>query len=229
MRLRSVGLSLRAIGSLVGADDDRGGALRAALQDLRETLDDEIDERRVRRSLVEDLLAEGIDDPLSVSTADVAEEWQIGFLRRLKPDLSVEEEAFERRMQRALAALGVAGGHEADGAADTETTERLLAATGGPAGVIDRHRRLFELRDAEPDDPRVEVLATDMRAVMQAALTEATMEAGRPASAAHVERPTTADVERWAAGVSAALTTLPLAVRRVWELVLTPQHAPSAS
>lgn len=154
LRLRAVGLSLREIRPVLEAHDDAGHTLQATLHDLADTLEDEIAERRRRRALVIDLLDEGIADPLAVSPADVAEERQIAFLRRHIPDLSPEEEAFERRLQRALGAFGIS---EVEEPAEAET-EPLLAATGGTAGLVDRHRRLFALRDAAPDDPRVDAL-----------------------------------------------------------------------
>jgi DNA-binding transcriptional MerR regulator len=219
LRLRAVGLALREIRPVLEAGDGAGAALQATLRDLAETLDEEIAERRQRRALIGDLLDEGITDPLAVSAADVAEERQIAFLRRHIPDLSPEEEAFERRMQRALGALGLTGAEEPT---DAEA-ERLLAATGGAAQLVDRHRRLFALRDAAPDDPRVDALVADMRRVMQVAV-EGQAEAA--AADAAVPTPRHEELEQLTAGLRAALSTLPPAVRRVWERVLLGDATP---
>jgi hypothetical protein len=70
--LRAAGLTLRAIRPLLTGHDG-GTALRAALQDLDESLADEIEQRQRRRVLIEALLHERIEDPLEVTAADAAE------------------------------------------------------------------------------------------------------------------------------------------------------------
>jgi DNA-binding transcriptional MerR regulator len=69
-RLRAAGLALRAIRPLLAANDG-GAALRAALQDLDESLADEIEQRQ--RVLIEALREERIEDPLEVTAADAAD------------------------------------------------------------------------------------------------------------------------------------------------------------
>lgn len=214
-RLRAAGLSLRAIGPLLTANDD-GSALRAALQDLDESLTDEIKQLRRRRVLIEALLEERIEDPLEVTAADAAEERAIAVLRRLIPDVGPEEEAFERRFHRLLAAFGALD--EASTGSAGELDDDLLLATGGWEAYADRSRRLFALRDADPTDPRVDSLVADMRAVARTVVARqaADGDRGSPAAMSNVSAQ---DLQRWAAGLEAALHALPPAVRRVWELV----------
>jgi DNA-binding transcriptional MerR regulator len=225
-RLRGAGLSLRAIRPLLAANDG-GAALRAALQDLDEALADEIEERQRRRVLIEALREERIEDPLEVTAADAAEERAIALLRRMIPDLGPEEEAFERRFHRLMAAFRPPGMidtafQESAGNMDDD----LLLAAGGREAYVDRFRRMFALRDADPADPRVDALAADMRAVMRTIVptVSATVTQHAPnggGGTAVPASPSVQDLQRWAAGVEAALHALPPAVRRVWELVFT--------
>ncbi len=218
-RLRAIGLSLRAIRPLLTAQDG-GAALRAALRDLDETLADDIEKRQRRRLLISALHDERIEDPLEVSVADAAEERATAFLRRMIPGLAPEEEAFQRRLHRALAAFTPPG--VADAAAQDSTAvaeEDLLAATGGREAFVDRFRRLFALREADLDDPRLDALAADMPAVMRTVVAQRT--AGSRGSSPAASTCSAHDLERWAAGLDAALHTLSRAVRRVWELVFT--------
>ena len=214
VRLRAVGLSLREIAPLLQADGG-GQALRRALRDLDEQLALEIAERRRRRRLLAELLEEQVSDPIAVSAPGPAEEGLIERLRELMPEMSPDEEAFERRLQRAMAAFRMPG-------ADTQAPERgdaiadeLLAGTGGVDALVERHRRLYALVDADVDDPRVAALAQEMREVMRQAAALVTP-ADDLVSPAAVDP---GDLERWALGIAAALETLPPAVRRVWELV----------
>lgn len=84
-----------------------------------------------------------------------------------KSAVGPEEEAFERRFHRLLAAFRPPGAIDeaVSGSADLEGD--LLAASGGREGYADRFRRMFALRHADPADPRVDALAADMRAVMR--------------------------------------------------------------
>lgn len=216
-RLRAAGLSLRAIRPLLSANDG-GAALRAALQDLDESLGDEIEQLGRRRAFIEVLQQEGIEDPLEVTAADAAEERAIALLRRMLPDVGPEEEAFERRFHRLLAAFRPPGPIDEAAKQAPDIDDDLLAASGGREAYVDRFRRMFALRDADPADPRVDALAADMRLVMRATL-------ARQAADGHVspalENLSPHDLQRWAAGLEAAALALPPAVRRVWELVLT--------
>jgi DNA-binding transcriptional MerR regulator len=220
-RLRAAGLSLRAIRSLLGADDG-GVSLRAALQDLDESLADEIEHRRRQQALIEGLREERIEDPLEVTAADAAEERAVALLRRMIPDVGGEEEAFERRFHRLLAAFRPPGAID-DAFSAVDDDDDLLAATGGREGYVDRFRRMFALRDADPADPRVDTLAADMREVMRITVARLDAPSGggsRDAPPARGE-PTAEELQRWVAGLQAALQALPPAVRRVWELVFT--------
>lgn len=218
-RLRTAGMSLRAIRPLLVANDG-GAALRAALQDLDESLADEIEQRQRRRVLIQALREERIEDPLEVTAADAAEERAMAFLRRMIPDVGPEEEAFERRFHRVLAAFQPPGPiDEAIKESAGNVEDDLLLATGGREAYVDRFRRMFALRDADPTDPRVDALAVDMSAVMRTTLArQAAHDGSRPPALGTVSAP---DLQRWAAGLEAAAQALPPAVRRVWELVLT--------
>ena len=217
-RLRAAGLSLRAIRSLLTASDG-GAALRAALQDLDESLGDEIEQLERRRAFIEALQQEGIEDPLEVTAADAAEERAIAVLRRMIPHVGPDEEAFERRFHRLLAAFRPPGAID-DAVNQSQDLEAdLLAASGGRAAYVDRFRRLFALRDADPTDPRVDALAADMRAVMRMTVARrATQDGG---ASAGFENLSPQELQRWVAGLEAAALALPPAVRRVWELVFT--------
>jgi DNA-binding transcriptional MerR regulator len=132
-RLRAAGLSLRAIRPLLAAHAGSAG-LRAALQDLDESLADEIEQRQRRRVLIEALLQERIEDPLDVNAADAAEERAIAVLRRMIPDVGPEEEAFERRFHRLLAAFRPPGPIDEAFSESEDLEDDLLAATGGREG-----------------------------------------------------------------------------------------------
>jgi len=217
-RLRAAGLSLRAIRPLLAANDG-GAALRAALQDLDESLADEIEQRERRRALIEALRAERIEDPLEVTATDAAEERMIALLCRMIPDLGPEEEAFERRFQRVLAAFRPPGTiDDAFRESAGEVEDDLLAATGGREAYVDRFRRMFALRDADSSDPRVDALAADMCAVMRTALARQAANGNVLPALRTLEAQ---DLQRWVAGLEAAALALPPAVRRVWELVFT--------
>lgn len=216
-RLRAAGLTLRAIRPLL-TGHDRGTALRAALQDLDESLADEIEQRQRRRVLIEGLLQERVEDPLEVTAADAAEEQAIAVLRRMVPDVGPEEEAFERRFHRLLAAFRPPGAIDEAFKESEVLEDDLLAATGGREAYADRFRRMFALRDADPADPRVDALAADMRAVMRVTVARRAAEGGGSPA---LDDLSPQDAQRWFAGIEAALRALPPAVRRVWELVFT--------
>jgi len=215
-RLRAAGFSLRAIQPLLTAEDG-GAALRAALHDLDESLADEIEQLKRRRMFIDTLRQEGIEDPLEVTAADAAEERAIASLRRMIPDVGPEEEAFERRLHRLMAAFRPPGPIDDAFNEAGELDDDLLADSGGRDAYVDRFRRLFALSDADPSDPRVGALAADMQVVMRAAVARRaeSQSAGSPPLA----DVSPADLTRWAAGLEAALRALPPAVRRVWELV----------
>jgi DNA-binding transcriptional MerR regulator len=218
VRLRDVGFSLREIAAVLAAGDDGGAALRATLERQAGQIADELVELRRRRDVIGELLDRRLVDPLEVTAADVGEERQIASLRAAMPDLSAEHEAFERRTYRALSSFGTLG----DGpphAVDDALEAALLKAAGGPEGVAERSRRLFALRDAAADDPRVEPLAVEMRRVMEDTAAVAVSQLADGAALADAGDPgPPVDAERFAAGLSAALSTLPPAVRRVWEV-----------
>jgi DNA-binding transcriptional MerR regulator len=214
VRLRHVGLSLREIAPLVGADDG-GVALRRALQDLDEQLAIEIAERRRRRRLLAEIRDEQVTDPIAVSAPSLAEERLIARLRAALPEMSPDQEAFQRRLQRALAAFALPGTDAAALDQADAIADEVLAATGGHDALVERHRRLYALLDADPDDPRVAALAAEMRAVMR----KATAAIGIADDARAARDIDPVDLQRWWAGTTAALETLPPAVRRVWELV----------
>jgi DNA-binding transcriptional MerR regulator len=214
VRLRDLGLSLREIEPLLRADDG-GTSLRQALEALDEQLVVEIAERRRRRRLLADLRRQALDDPLHASAPGPAEERLIERLRLLVPDMTPDEEAFERRLQRALAAFR-APGLDADAVERGEAlADELLDVTGGAEALVDRHRRMFALADAAPDDPRVTLLAEDMRSVMRQTAETLAAAHQQPAPPAFDD----AQLRRWSAAISAALDTLPPAVRHVWEIV----------
>jgi DNA-binding transcriptional MerR regulator len=218
-RLRAAGLSLRAIRPLLAANDG-GAALRAALQHLDESLTDEIEQRQRRRVLIEALREERIEDPLEVTAADAAEERAIAVLRRMIPDMGPEEEAFERRFHRVLAAFRPPGPiDDASTQSAGDVGDDLLAATGGREGYVDRFRRMFALKDADLTDPRVDALAADMCTVMRTTLARRAVDGGDVSSA--LGNLTAPDLQQWVAGLQAAALALPPAVRRVWELVFT--------
>ena len=214
VRLREVGLSLREIGPLLRAND-AGTSLRQSLQAVDEQLAIEIADRRRRRRLLTTLRDEGIDDPLHASAPGVVENHLVERLRRLIPDMTPDEEAFERRLQRALAAFQLPGADGAVSEGADALADELIDITGGPQGLIERHRRLYALADADLDDPRIPVLAEEMRAVMRRTA-EALSDREQPSAVPEIDD---AGVRRWSAGISAALCSLPPAVRQVWEIV----------
>ncbi len=210
-RLRGLGLSLDAIGPLLRGGDG-GRALREELRRLDDALAEE--ERRLgaRRKLIAGLLAEGVDDPIAVTAEDMWEERAIGWLRRALPDLTPEEELSERRFQRALSAL-----LPPDGAPPPDMPE---LAPGSPLlrRVGAAHRALHALADAAEDDPRVEALVPEMASTFVELAAELL-----PGAAATAETPPgapAADEDAIHSAMSAALSTLPPAQRRVMEGVL---------
>lgn len=214
-RLRELGLSLEAIGPLL-AGGDGGRALREELRRLDAELEEERRRLQGRRALIAELLREGVDDPIAVSAADVWEEYAMGWLRRALPDLTPEEELSERRFQRALSALMPPG----------DMPPPLLREPGPDSAALRRvgaaHRAFHALADADPDDPRVAALAPEMAAAITEAagdlLPEA--EAAAAASAADPSSPPPPDEETVRSAMSAALSMLPPAQRRVMERVL---------
>jgi len=211
-RLRGLGLSLDAIGPLLRGGDG-GRALRDELRRLDGVLAEE--ERRLagRRALIAGLLAEGVDDPIAVAAEDSWEERAIGWLRRVLPDLTPEEELSERRFQRALSALLPLDGPPPPEMPDLEPGSPLLRRVGAA------HRALHALADAPGDDPRVDALVPELASTLievAAMLTPGPTAAqdGRPAGTAPP------DEEAVHSAMSAALSTLPPAQRRVMEGVL---------
>lgn len=81
---------------------------------------------------------------------------------------------------------------------------------------MDRFRRMFALRGSDPVDPRVDALAADMREVLQVAVAQQAAN-GRGDSSA-LSQVSAQDLQRWVAGLEAALHALAPAVARVWEL-----------
>lgn len=94
-RLRALGLPLSGMEPLL-AGGDGGAALRTRLQALDSELAGDARRLRTRRALIAGLLREGVDDPIAVTSADVWEEYSVGWLRRLLPDLTPEEDRPDR-------------------------------------------------------------------------------------------------------------------------------------
>ena len=217
VRLRAIGLPLREIAAL--ASDDRGSALRARLTELDGELAGEITERELRRTLLAQLLAEGIDDPIAASTAELWEDHSVALLRATVPDLTPEQELVERRVSRALAAFMPAAGP-----AEKEGLDAVFAVLErGLPNFVDQHQRFHALADADADDPRVDQLAEEMRGSLRGMMDDM--------PAVLLEQPST-DEEEWRrmnAGLGAALETLAPAQRRVMNLALAPlvaRHRP---
>jgi hypothetical protein len=85
-----------------------------------------------------------------VTGADVWEEVALGWLRRILPDLTPEEELSERRFQRALSALmpmDAAPPPELPDLASVDMDPAILRRVGAA------HRAFHALADADPDDP----------------------------------------------------------------------------
>jgi DNA-binding transcriptional MerR regulator len=213
-RLRAIGLPLREIAPLVRAADG-GAALRDRLRELDAELAGEIAEREARRAVVAQLLAEGIDDPIAASEADMWEERSVALLRAAIPDLTPEQELVERRLARALAAFVPA----VQGPEEEVAIDAALDALGEAewSRFVDQHRRFHALAGAEPDDPDVAALAREMEDDMRALLDAAVGSAPGGADAADRE-----ELERFDAAFAAAREVLAPAQRRVMELALAP-------
>jgi len=207
-RLRDLGLSLEAIRPLLHGGDG-GRALREELRRLDGALAEEEARLRARRALIAGLLAEGVDDPIAVSAEDIWEEAAIGWLRRALPDLTPEEELSERRFQRALNALLPPGGPPPPVLPELQPGSPLLQRIGAA------HRAFHALADAPEDDPRVLALVPEMAAALVEAAAEVLPEALAAADA--MPGPATPDPEDVQSAMSAALSTLPPAQRRVME------------
>ena len=94
-------------------------------QSVRQQARIRAEQRQRRRALIQALHEERIEDPLEVSAADAAEERAVAILRRMIPDVGAEEEAFERRFHRLLAAFRPPG--PIDEAFPDEELDRGLA------------------------------------------------------------------------------------------------------
>jgi len=208
-RLRAIGLTLREIAPLLGAADG-GAALRERLAALDAQLGEEVAERERRRAMLGLLLAEGIDDPIGVTLADVWEERSISLLRAAVPGLTPEQELLERRFSRALAAL-----LPAPSAADEAAAlDALAPGLGDDAAFAGQHARFHALAAADPGDPEVAALAAEMRTTMREAMLA--FGAAMPDGPAVGEE----EMRRLQAGMAAAVAILPEAQRRVMELTL---------
>ncbi len=211
-RLRGLGLSLDAIGPLLRGGDG-GTALREELRRLDDALAEEQDRLRARRALIAGLLAEGVDDPIAVTAEDVWEETAIGWLRRALPDLTPEEELSERRFQRALSALLPPDGPPPPVMPELEPGSPLLRRVGAA------HRAFHALAGAAEDDPRVGALVPEMASALVDVATQILPD-GFAAAETHPSGAEPPDEEAVHSAMSAALSTLPPAQRRVMEGVL---------
>lgn len=208
-RLRGLGLSLEAIAPLLRGDDG-GRALREELRRLDATLAEDERQLRSRRALIAGLLAEGVDDPIAVTAEDMWEEVAIGWLRRALPDLTPEEELGERRFQRALSALLPPGGPPPPVLPELEPGSPLLGRVGAA------HRAFHALADAGEDDPRAAALVPEMAS----ALVEVAAQVLPGAAATAPAGGPPVDEDAVHSAMTAALSTLPPAQRRVMEGVL---------
>jgi DNA-binding transcriptional MerR regulator len=208
-RLRGLGLSLDAIAPLLGGGDG-GTALRAELRRLDADLEEEVRRLQGRRTLIAGLLAEGVDDPIAVTAADVWEEMAVSWLRRILPDLTPEEELSERRFQRAVGALMPVDAVPPPDLPALDVDPVVLRRVGAA------HRAFHALATADAGDPRVAPLIPEM----VAAIREVMGAMGVPDAMGEMPEPSPAeeeDAELMQAGLSAALEILPPAQRRVME------------
>ena len=202
-RLRQLGLPLSDIEPLLSGGDG-GAALRGKLRGLELELGAEIDRLRGRRALVAGLLAEGVDDPIAVSAADVAEELSVAWMRELLPDLTPEEELSERRFQRAMSALMPPP--------TDPPPEGLPPIAMDPAlkqRVAGIQRRFYALADADADDPRVDALIPEMTAALLEAM------AATPALDDIAPDDDHLDWDLFEPAFATALETVPPAQRRI--------------
>ncbi|MFF0575381.1 MerR family transcriptional regulator [Streptosporangium saharense] len=151
-RLTELGLSLDEIRDVLGSGD-RGGDLREVLMELDADLARQQEAIGARRERLAALLAEedlGPDSTVSPGLAAV--------LRGIPAEGSRVAE-----IDRELLTL-------IDGVADQKTRDRILdlirplTEPGALARGRDLYRRLDELADADPGDPRVAALAADLAA-----------------------------------------------------------------
>lgn len=206
VRLRRIGLSLREIAPLISDDHTTSDDVQERLTELDRRLENEMAELELRRELIGQLLAEGVDDPVAVSPAQLWEEQAVAFLRGAVPDLTAEQELTERRLCRAWAAFVPTAELP-----DEDVVEAALAALAAQpsTGLVERNRRFHELREAEVDDPRVPVLAGELCEML--AVVIATVDSTAAGDG---------QVGRWDAAVAAAAGVLAPAQRRVLELAL---------
>ena len=200
-RLRDLGLPLSGMEPLL-AGGDGGAALRVRLQVLDDELAAEARRLRTRRSLIAELLREGVDDPIAVTAADVWEEHSVSWLRRPLPDLTPEEELSERRFQRAISALAPLGGEP------PPTMPEWDLDPGLQRRVADAHRRFHALADARADDPRVAALIPEMSSALVEMMLRLMSEVAAP-------EPPEDGAELMGPAFAAALETLPPAQREV--------------
>ena len=212
-RLRGLGLSLEAIGPLLGGGDG-GRALREELRRLDARLEEEGRRLQDRRALIAGLLREGVDDPIAVTAVDVWEEYAMGWLRRALPDLAPEEELRERRFQRALSALMPPGDIPPPMLATPEAGSPLMRRVGAA------HRAFHALADAEADDPRVAALVPELAAAVGEAAADVLPDAEALAAGGAPGAAPAPDAETVRSAMSAALSLLSPAQRRVMEGVL---------
>lgn len=208
-RLREIGLGLSEIAPLLRGGDG-GAGLREKLRGLEAHLADEIDRLQARQALVAGLLAEGVDDPIAVSAADVAEELSVAWMRELLPDLTPEEELSERRFQRAMSALmPPPAGEPPPGMPPMEIDPELKQRIGGI------QRRFYALADASPDDPRVDALIPEMTTVLLEAM------AATPALDDLPAQDGGADWDLFEPAFATALETVPAGQRRILRALMT--------
>jgi DNA-binding transcriptional MerR regulator len=213
-RLRGVGLSLDAIAPLL-VEGDGGTALRAELRRLDADLEVEVRRLEDRRALLAALLAEGVDDPILVTPADVWEEMAVCWLRRILPDLTPAEELSERRFQRAVSALMPRDAAPPPDLSTLDVGHDVLRRVGAA------HRAFHALGDAPADDPRVAPMIPEMAAVVLEALQAVGVAAGAGESSPDQPSSGGDDPELLQAGLAAALEVLPPGQRRVMEGVFS--------
>lgn len=148
-RLAELGLSLDEIRDVLA--DDRGKELREVLLELDADLARQQEAIGARRDRLAALLAEADPHPDSMVSPDMA-----AVLR----DLHTTGSRFAEMDRELLALLDTVAGPS--GRAQVLDLIRPLAEPGALARGHDLYRRMDELTDADPDDPRVAALAADL-------------------------------------------------------------------
>jgi len=154
-RLRSLGLSLAQVRSVLGGEDEEG-VLRSALAVLLNEVREQIGRLQERRDRIEGMLAR--DDLGSDEPSPTFEKAMAMFEDRLS-GVSASALEQEKKLWATLDAFDWPEGYEEE---NEELFRYYAARPEEHRALISLGQRLSDLEDAPENDPRVEVLARDL-------------------------------------------------------------------